>query len=121
MFVLKSSDFSTWEKDRSRLNDWHFCPPANSVSNWSCDLTSNPITKAFPIIESGIYVLIAEHCADNLTSEYCIDAQFLDPNNQHLDSRYVPLLIVLPTTIPCFVILMICSIIFLIFKKQKKT
>jgi hypothetical protein len=119
MLLFKSSDYSNWKSDRSRLNDWHVCAAEDCAVNWSVDLTSDPVTATFPIPDSATYTVIVEHCQEGLTSEYYIDAQFMNPDGQHLDSRHVPLLTALPILIPLFGLLVMGYSLFLRCKTRK--
>lgn len=121
MLLFKGSDYSSWKGDRSRLGDWHVCADDDCAVNWSVDLTTDPVTSTFRIPDSATYTVVVEHCREGLTLEYYIDARFMNPDGQHLDSRYVPLLTALPILIPLFGLLLIGYSLFLRCKPQKVT
>jgi hypothetical protein len=120
MLLLESSSFTAWRTAHRASGDFHDCqavPPA--AANWSTLLTTTSQNATFSVQKTAVYYLIIAHCLPNLSAAYAVDARFFNPDDEHLDSRYVPVLTVLPIAIPLNILLLIAWLLILCRRKSR--
>jgi hypothetical protein len=100
--ALSNSRYDDWFDELYDSNAWHDCHRDGSVGNVTTVLSSTSQSGQIVIPETGVFVAIVQHCSSNLSGRYSLDVVFMNPNGQHLDSRDIPSLTVLPIMIGIF-------------------
>jgi hypothetical protein len=118
ILLLNYSSFVSWRTARRSADDWHNCAPVPSaIANWSILLNGSE-AFTFSIPKSAVYYLIVAECSKGV---YKVDAFFTNPNGQLLDSRYVPLLTIVPIMIGIFCVVLLYWIFVLGFRCESWT
>jgi hypothetical protein len=106
LMIFDHSSYTEWYWDQMFRSTWNDCRSiAPTYDNWTTILTEEPQRRVFPINETGVFVVLVLHCSSALSGRYTVDAEFVNPDGQQLDSREIPALTILLVMIPLFALL----------------
>jgi hypothetical protein len=117
--IFPESQFDHWYTHTYQFDLWFTCPPLGTPNTLSANLTDTIQTGELVIPTSDIYYVIIQACNNELAGQYFADVRFLNPGDQHLDSRDIPSLTVLPCVIPIFSALLTFWIVYITIKRAK--
>jgi hypothetical protein len=105
--VFTRTAYDGWLDEIYETDSWRDCNRHGSTANITTVLTPTPQHGHIAIPTEGVFIAILQHClSPAISGRYTVDITFMNPNGQHLDSREVPLLTVLPVMISVFGLLL---------------
>jgi hypothetical protein len=107
LLIFTDVQYGVWYREVSEVRGWHNCSdkPA-AIGHMAAILSDTSANGGFTVPSDRVHVVIVQPCRSDLSGKFYIDARFLNPNGQHLDSRDVPSLKAVPALIPLFAVLL---------------
>jgi hypothetical protein len=119
LVVFTENQINSWAKKRSVDGRWHDCDATDSVAN--CSAVLNPMPQycnlTIPLDATCFVIIRSCYASDPPSGDYFVDANFTNPNGQHLDARDVPSLHVLPVAIVIFFVLLVFWVVLIVIKR----
>jgi hypothetical protein len=118
LLVFHEDELSDWIASSYDPYKWPDCDiPTPTYANWTTQLTSESQRRVFEINATDVYVALIRHCTKGMKGVYGVDAEFVNPGGQQLDTREIPALTVLLVMIPLFCALLVFWIAWVWFKR----
>jgi hypothetical protein len=76
------------------------------------------VTHTTHIPTRAVYIAVIQHCVYGPFGDYSVDARFVNPDGQHLDTREIPSQTIMPVMIPLFTVILAAWAIVLFIKRH---